>query len=140
MRVNILSDTDAKAKVDQVTWLLSPHTFFAGRDYGPGLSGLAIILMCRTPDLLFRRRVRMDRKERCLYTDVMLHFPSMKAFGHQGRRLIVLSRLLTDIPPTIAKYRLPDFDLAAFTNDFTHMLEEQLLGPESFRRDHLCLP
>jgi hypothetical protein len=139
MKVFITSDANWEAKITHATRTLSLRPFFAERDYGPGLSGLSIILMCRDPALQFRRRVRLDHKKRLLHSDIMLDLPTMQALDHAGRRSIIAERLLADIPPTIAKYHLPDFDLATFTHDFRHVIEEQLLGAESSRFDHLCL-
>ena len=139
MRVSIVSDTHWESKVAHATRNLSLVPFFAERDYGSDLSSLAVCLMCRDPELKFRRRIRLDRKTRTLYSDIMLDLPEMRTLGHAGRRSVIAQRLVADIPPTIAKYRLPDFDLPEFTRDFTHIIEEQLLGAESSRYDHLCL-
>ncbi len=138
MDVFITSDSNWEAKIAHATRTLSLRPFFAERDYGPGLSALSIILMCRDPSLQFRRRLRLDRKKRDLHSDIMLDLPTMQTAGHAGRRSIIAERLLADIPPAIAKYRLPDFDLPRFTHDFQHIIEEQLLGAESSRFDHLC--
>jgi len=140
MRVNVLSDAHWEAKVEHATRTLSLNTFFAERDYGPGLTSLVVILMCRDPELKFKRRVRVDRKTRTLYLDIMLDLPEMRTLGHAGRRNVIAQRLVTEIPPTIAKYRLPDFDLPRFAQDLQQIIEEQLLGAESSRYDHLCLP
>jgi len=140
MRVSILSDAHWESKVEHATRTLSVASYFAERDYGAGLSCLSVILMCRDPALQFRRRVRLDRKSRTLHSDILLNLAEMRALGHAGRRRIIAERLLTDVPPTIAKYRLPDFDLPRFTHDFRFIIEQQLLGAESLRYDHLCLP
>ena|SRR6266511_387392 len=140
MRVSILSDAHWKAKIEHATRTLALDAFFDDRDYGPGLTSPVVILMCRDPDLKFRRRVRLDHKTRTLYSDIMLDLPEMRSVGHARRRSVIAQRLVTEIPPTIAKYRLPDFDLSLFTRDFQHIIEEQLLGPDSSRYDHLCLP
>lgn len=137
MRVSILSGTHWEAKVDHATWTLSLNAFFAARDYGPQLTSLVVILMCRDPELNFRRRVRLDRKTSTLYLDIMLDLSEMRSLGHAGRRSA--QRLTAEIPPTIAKYRLPDFDLPTFTHDFRNIIEEQLLGGESSRYGHLRL-
>jgi hypothetical protein len=139
MRVSILSDTHWEAKIEHATRTLSLNAFFAERDYGPGLTSLVVILMCRDPELEFKRRVRLDRKTRTLYSDIMLALPAMRSIGHAGRRSVIAQRLVAEISPTIAEYRLPDFDLPRFNYDFQHIIEEQLLGAESSRYDHLCL-
>ena len=140
MRVNILSDADWEAKIDHATKPLSLKAFFDERDYGPDITSLSVILMCRDPKLNFRRRVRLNRKTNTLYSDIMLDLPEMREFGHAGRRGLIAQRLIVEIPPTIAKYCLPDFDLPTFTHDFRSIIEEQLLGDEAARYDHLCLP
>jgi hypothetical protein len=139
MRVSILSDTHWEAKVEHATRTLSLDNFFAERDYGPNLTSLVVVLMCRDPELKFKRRVRLNRKTHTLYSDIMLDLPEMRSLGHAGRRSIIAQRLVAEIPPTIAKYRLRDFDLPRFIHDFQDIIEEQLLGAESSRYDHLCL-
>jgi hypothetical protein len=140
MRLDLLSDSNWEAKIAHAIRPLSLKSYFEGRCYGSGLAGLAIVLMSRDPAHAFRRRVRFERQTRILYTDVMLDLAEMRRPGHVERRALIARRLFEDIPPTIAKYRLPDFDLNEFSKDFRAIVEKQLLGPDSTQYDHLCLP
>ena len=140
MRVDLLADSNWEAKIAHATRPLMLKTYFEDRHYGSGITGLAIVLMSRDPELAFRRRVRFERRTRVLYTDVMLDLSEMRRPGHAKRRELIARRLLEDIPPTISKYRLADFDVSAFTKDFKEVVEQQMLGPDAGRFDHLCLP
>jgi hypothetical protein len=139
MDVFITSDSNWEAKIEHATRTLSLDAFFAERDYGPGQPSLSIVLMCRDPSLRFRRRLRLVHKKRRLYSDIMLDLPTMQTAGHAARRGSIAERLLQDIPPAIAKYRFSNFDLPAFSSDFKLTIQEQLLGADSSRYDHLCL-
>lgn len=92
---------------------------FASLDYGPGLAGIIIGLMCRDPRHNFRRRVSLRKKDKTLDMDIMLHLPEYVPLEPEERRQRVIRRLIAEVPETIAKYKLKDFDLARFTADWT---------------------
>lgn len=54
MRFNILADFHCEAKIDYVINEISDlgfRQYFEERDYGPGLDGVTVVLMCQEPDL-----------------------------------------------------------------------------------------
>lgn len=121
MRLNILSDHDWESRVDRVLHRISDlgyHEFFSERDYGDEVFGISIVLVCRDPDLNFKKRVRFVKKEKKLYTDVMLSLAEMVAADMAGRARIVIDQLLHEIPETVKKYNFKQFDGDSFINDF----------------------
>ena len=44
------------------------------KNYGNDLVDVGIILMCRNPEYNFKQRIRMDRKNKILYIDLMLDY------------------------------------------------------------------
>jgi hypothetical protein len=92
--------------------------FFSLRSYGLGLNRILIGLQCHFPYLKHRRRVRLKRKDLTLSMDVMLDFDLMMNSTDEERCRHVAQRLWEDVVPTIAKYKLSDFDVDAFEADF----------------------
>lgn len=125
MRFNLLLDHEWDSKVDQVLHALDDlgyRDYFSQRDYGSGLAGVTVVFMCRDPDLIFKRRIRMDKKEKKLYMDLMLDLPSMKDADRATRQRHMIDRLDKEVPEVLAKYKLEDFDKARFIADLGEWL------------------
>src|SRR5438128_516061 len=121
MRLNILADVHWESRVDRVLNELSEHGFrdrFAMLEYGSGLAGLTIVLMCRDPSLKFARRIKFSRAEKKLYMDIMLDFASLKAASSEERKRIVAQRLLNEVPSVLTDARVANFDADRFISDF----------------------
>jgi len=96
---------------------------FDGEQYGAGLSEIYVVFMCRTPDLKFKQRIRLDRKDLVLYMDIFLDYHLMVK-GPTERRYDHLARKLYDeLPPILAKYKIKDFDTERFIADFRRFME-----------------
>ena len=95
--------------------------FFKPRSYGEAIQEVVIVLVCRDPMYRFKQRVRLDRKERIFYTDVMLDWGEMLGAGPR-RRAVVLGatrRALREVLERRHKReRLKEFDLGQFLLDF----------------------
>lgn len=120
MRFNIISDTDWESRVDKTLAELAKLGYFehfSERDYGAGLIGVTVVFMCQDPDLNSKRRLRMSKKERKLYMDIMLDLPVMKAADAAQRRKIIAERLRQEVPQVLSKYQLADFDRTRFNAD-----------------------
>ena len=125
MRVLITCDANQESGVGEVVGETSGPTVqhFALKNYGTDLKGICMVLMCRNPDLNFKRRVRLAKKTKTLYLDVMLDLDEMRAVIHEERRRIIVGRLAREVPETVAKYCLKDFDLRRFTDEFRAWLD-----------------
>ena len=119
MHVRITGDFNAESGVDEVLNELSGpiRRFFLPKDYGSGLSGLVIVLMCRDSGLNFKRRIRVSSKEKKLYMDVMLDLLQMRPAEHQERKRDIIERLAQEIPIVLRKYALKEFDEVRFVGD-----------------------
>ena len=124
MDVVITSDANAESGIGDVVFELSGPTseYFLTRDYGAGLLGVVVVLMCRDPGLRFHRRVRFVKKEKTLYMDVMLDLDEMSRATREVRRQIVTTRLLSEVPSVLGKYSLGDSDGARFEHDLKDWL------------------
>jgi hypothetical protein len=126
MRLNILCDVHWESRVDRTLRDLSSSGYrglFDSRDYGQGLSGIAVVLMCRNPSLKFKRRVRFVRKEKTLHMDIMLDFDQMRKADDPLRTQMVADRLADEVPSVLRKYSFPDFDEARFVEDLKGWLK-----------------
>lgn len=120
MRFNILSDIDWESRVDQTLAALAKlgyFEFFGERDYGEDLQGITIIFMCQDPALNFKQRIRLSKKEKKLYMDIMLDLPMMKESSPMQRQRIIAERLYDEVPKIVSKYKLDKFDTEKFVAD-----------------------
>jgi hypothetical protein len=126
MQLRITGDVNAESGVGQVIDEISGPTrrHFVPKDYGDGLSGVGVVLMCRNPELNFTRRLRFARKEKTVYMDVMLDLTQMRQATHEVRKRIICERLIEEIPAIVRKYSLADFDDALFEQDLKAWLSE----------------
>lgn len=121
MRVNMLGDIDWESKVDKVLDAFSDigyRSYFQEREYGAELIGVTMILMCQDPDLNLKQRIRLSKKEKKIYIDIMLNLPEMKQSDQPTRNRIVQQKLLAEVPAIIRKYKLKEFDTERFIEDF----------------------
>jgi len=125
MRVTITSDANAESGVGRVVDETSGPTWhhFAPKTYGEGMRGLCVVLMCRDPELNFKRRIRFSTKEKELDMDIMLDLEQMKGTDHASRRRIIMERLNEEAPAVLSKYSIADFDRPRFVADWKAWLQ-----------------
>lgn len=127
MKLNILCDSDWESRVSSVLSQLSSsgyHRLFEERDYGIGLLGIVVVIMCRDPKLNFKRRVRFAKKEKHLYMDIMLNLDQMRQAEPNVRKRTIIDRLAEEVPIVLHRYAIPDFDDARFLADFKGWLKD----------------
>lgn len=129
MRFNILSDSNWEASLEQALDPLSDlgyRQYFEEQDYGAGLAGITVVMMCRDPELNFKQRIRLSKKEKKLYMDIMLDLPEMMAASPDLRKQIVAERLLKEVPVIVAKYKskIDNFDSIKFISDFEQWIQK----------------
>jgi hypothetical protein len=127
MKLNILCDAHWESGLENISKELSSTGYrqaFASRDYGSDLNGIVIILMCRDPSLNFKQRIRLAKKEKILYLDIMLELDQMRQAKHEARKRIVAVRLAADVPAVLSKYQLANFDRIRFLEDFKSWLQQ----------------
>ena len=126
MHFRITGDVNESSGVDKVVFEISGPTrkHFEPKDYGPGVNGIGVILMCRDPWLKFKRRLSFAKKDKKLLMDIMLDFPQMRELSHEQRKAIILQRLGDEIPTILRKYAFKDFDEPRFVDDLKNWLKE----------------
>jgi hypothetical protein len=124
--LGITCDTNTESGVGKVVDEISGPTenHFVAKNYGLGLHGIGVVLMCRDPELNFKRRLRFSKKDKMLYMDIMLDLGQMRQAEHGVRKKIVVERLGEEIPTVLSKYSIGDFDEARFVKDLKGWLTE----------------
>ena len=129
MRLFITCDSWWEAKVDKVLDTLHDTgyiRYFLMQNYGSSLDCVGIVLMCRDPNLNFKQRIRFARKEKTIYLDIMLDLNQFLVISQKERERIIVEKLISEVPPIIAKYKLADFNLAKFETDLKFWMSKIL--------------
>jgi hypothetical protein len=127
MRFNLLCDVEWESRVDQVLNKFSDlgyRRFFEERNYGSTLDGITIVFNALPAALHLKQRIRHSKKEKKLYIDIMLDLEQFKQIDQAAREHIMAQKLVTDIPPIVAKYKFEDFDLPRFEADLKKWLKK----------------
>ena len=127
MHFRITGDTDAAADLGPVItdWSGPARQHFLRREYGDGLHGLVVVLVCRDPALHFKQRVRFSKNDRTLYLDVMLDLPEMKQAGPLERKSVAARRLVEEVSAALQKRKINGFDQERFLEDLRYWLALQ---------------
>lgn len=119
-RFNILADFYWESKIDKVLDTLSEtgyRRFFSEQYYGSTLNGITVLLICQDPSLNLKQRIRLSKKEKTIYMDIMLDLNQFLKIEQKQREKIVVEKLINETPAIIRKYRLEDFDILKFESD-----------------------
>ena len=119
-RFNILADFYWETHIDKVLSALSDtgyRKYFLEQDYGSFLEGVTVILMCQNPNLNLKRRIKLSKKEKKIYLDIMLDLNEFMGITQKEREKIIVEKLITEIPPIIIKYKLEGFNVSRFELD-----------------------
>lgn len=129
MRFGIVSDTNYETKIGSQVTIQFParelEDWLHFKNYGNDLVDIGIILMCRNPEYNFKQRIRMDRKNRILYIDLMLDYHYFVSDITQEDRIsTVAKKIFEEVPLIVKKYKLKDFDLELFMSDLKNYFIE----------------
>jgi hypothetical protein len=127
MHFRITGDIEAESGLGQIITSLSGPTrqHFLTRDYGIGLLGIGVVLVCQDPNLNLKQRIRFSRKEKQFYLDIMLDLEQMQKSPPKVRTIIVLRRIAEDVPAILTRYKVKAFDEMRFGNDLREWLNAQ---------------
>lgn len=125
MKLKLLSDSNSESGISQTIINFDNGTFtryFENKEYGSDLSRIVVVFMCRSPDLVFKRRIRFDKSEKVLYMDIMLHLPDVIKLNETSKRLFLLNKLQQELPPIIKKYKFKNFNEVLFMEDLAELV------------------
>ena len=127
MHLRVTSDANADSGVSDVVIELSGplRQSFVDKDYGLGLAGLIVVLMCRNPGLSFERRLKFARKDKSLYLDIMLDLEQMQRATPAARKSLIAERLIREIPEVVNQFGVKVFDLPKFLADLESWFKER---------------
>ena len=117
MNFFITYDAYWETKIDKVLDTLQKKgykAFFAKQNYGDLINKIAVVLMCQDPRLNLKQRIRLSKKEKTLYLDIMLDQDLFVKIDQNEREKIVSEKLIREIPEIINKYKLKDFNMQLF--------------------------
>lgn len=119
MRIGITCDENEEAGIGSIVDEISGPTehHFIPDNYGGPLKEIFVVLMCRDPELKFRRRIRFAKKENVLYMDIMLNLIEMVALDSATRRKVVLERIIDEIPIVLRKYKFKGLEVDRLGSD-----------------------
>ncbi|HMT54766.1 MAG TPA: hypothetical protein PKD16_16945 [Saprospiraceae bacterium] len=129
MRFFITCDSFWEAQVDKVIDRIDDtgyKRYFSEQDYGTSLDGITVVLMCQAPNLNLKQRIRLSKKEKKIYLDIMLDLPHFLEIAQKDKEKIIVDKLIAEIPPIITKYKLEDFNLAKFETDLENWMSKIL--------------
>ncbi len=109
----VTSDTNAETGVAEARQKLMSEEFYKfinNNDYGESVACLAIIFMCRSPELDFKRRLRFSKKDKILFFDIMLDYYKFVNFTQEQRISELCEQLLSEITFVVKKYRFENFN------------------------------
>lgn len=119
LHLRITCDANEESGVGEVVDEISGLTrkYFATKNYGTGILGIGVVLMCRNPELNFTQRLTFSKSDKRLSMDVMLDLDQMRRADHERRKRIVAERLVQEIPAVLRKYSIRNFNNACFVED-----------------------
>ena len=127
MHFRITFDIDAESGLDPIVFAISgpARKHFISKDYGNGLQGIVIVLTCRDPERNFEQRIKFSKKDKILYTDIMLNLLEMRAFTDQERFRTVVYSIVSELPGIIEKQKINSFDGPRFCADFKEWIDQE---------------
>ncbi|MGE8531655.1 MAG: hypothetical protein ACN6N1_12255 [Acinetobacter guillouiae] len=111
-KFQLLSDTDSESGILIAKQQITSNGFnkyITSESYGSDLNGIVIILMCRKPEIVFKKRLRLSKKEKVLYMDIMLDYDLFNNMAFEQRITQICKTLLVELSQVLKKYKFQDF-------------------------------
>jgi hypothetical protein len=111
-KFQLLSDTDSESGILIAKQKITSNGFnkyITSENYGSDLNGIVIILMCRKPEIVFKKRLRLSKKEKVLYMDIMLDYDLFNNMAFEQRITQICKTLLVELSQVLKKYKFQDF-------------------------------
>lgn len=111
-KFQLLSDTDSESGILIAKQQITSNGFnkyITSENYGSDLNGIVVILMCRKPEIVFKKRLRLSKKEKVLYMDIMLDYDLFNNMTFEQRITQICKTLLVELSQVLKKYKFQDF-------------------------------
>ena len=140
MWFRIVGDSNIEAGLSEVLHAKSASGFeeyFSDKFYDDSGLRLGVVLMCRDPELKFKQRISISKKDNTLYLDLMLDSEQMERADLATRKQIVGEKIVNEVPQIVAKKKFKDFDLPRFSRDLREWFEKQGWVSEIFAEEEI---
>ncbi|TNL43779.1 hypothetical protein EYB59_21635 [Acinetobacter bereziniae] len=111
-KFQLLSDTDSESGILFAKQKITSNGFnkyITSENYGSDLNGVVIILVCRKPEIILKKRLRLSKKEKMLYMDIMLDYDLFNNMEFEQRVTQICKMLLVELSQVLKKYKFEDF-------------------------------
>jgi hypothetical protein len=111
-KFQLLSDTDSESGILFAKQQITSNGFnkyITSENYGSDLNGVVIILVCRKPEIILKKRLRLSKKEKMLYMDIMLDYDLFNNMEFEQRVTQICKTLLVELSQVLKKYKFEDF-------------------------------
>ncbi len=111
-KFQLLSDTDSESGILFAKQKITSNGFnkyITSENYGRDLNGVVIILVCRKPEIILKKRLRLSKKEKMLYMDIMLDYDLFNNMEFEQRVTQICKTLLVELSQVLKKYKFEDF-------------------------------
>ncbi|MBJ8452540.1 hypothetical protein PYR74_12820 [Acinetobacter bereziniae] len=111
-KFQLLSDTDSESGILFAKQKITSNGFnkyITSENYGSDLNGVVIILVCRKPEIILKKRLRLSKKEKMLYMDIMLDYDLFNNMEFEQRVTQICKTLLVELSQVLKKYKFEDF-------------------------------
>ncbi|WP_287906390.1 hypothetical protein [Acinetobacter sp.] len=111
-KFQLLSDTDSESGILFAKQQITSNGFnkyITSENYGSDLNGVVIILVCRKPEIILKKRLRLSKKEKILYMDIMLDYDLFNNMEFEQRVTQICKTLLVELSQVLKKYKFEDF-------------------------------
>lgn len=111
-KFQLLSDADSESGILFAKQKITSNGFnkyITSENYGSDLNGVVIILVCRKPEIILKKRLRLSKKEKMLYMDIMLDYDLFNNMEFEQRVTQICKTLLVELSQVLKKYKFEDF-------------------------------
>ena len=126
-RLLLTADSNIETGVGDASVIIASNDFYKFmevQEYGEDIKHLAILFICRDPELKFKQRIRYTKKDQALCIDLMLDYNQFVEMSMQQRISTMCEKVLEEIPSIVKKYKFSDFDLDKLINNFSYWFDE----------------
>lgn len=129
LRLLITCDANQETGVIEAILSLTVHNFYKfieEVDYGNSLQYLAIFFICRDSKIQSKLPIHFTKVDQTFCLDITLDYYQFVIMTHEQRVSELCNKLILEIPLTIKKYGIEDFDLDKLVSNFSQWFNEHI--------------
>lgn len=129
LRLLITCDANQETGVIEAILSLTLHNFYKfieEVDYGNSLQYLAIFFICRDSKIQSKSPIHFTKVDQTFCLDITLDYYQFVIMTHEQRVSELCNKLILEIPLTIKKYGIEDFDLDKLVSNFSQWFNKYI--------------